>query len=211
MGVSSFLYIWKFDGDGVLTFRWMTVDGTVFTTLISLFCLAVNAFEMFCYTELTSRFVYFLRLAAAVAESLILAVVLLSQLPFSPQAMHLWRYDMFQMHLVIPLLTVASFLLNDSPIGKLRPGKLLLGTLFVLFYAAAILSLILSGALAPEWIPYAFLDLSQIPALAAALCFALIFALSLLFSALLYRGNRRLSWIWFRGIAGQKRKPPCRS
>ncbi len=52
LGVSSFLYIWKFDGDGVLTFRWMTVDGTVFTTLISLFCLAVNAFEMFRYTEL---------------------------------------------------------------------------------------------------------------------------------------------------------------
>ena len=30
LGITSLVFIWNCDGDGIMTFRWMTVDGTVF-------------------------------------------------------------------------------------------------------------------------------------------------------------------------------------
>ncbi len=201
LGVSSVAFIWNYDRDGVLTFRWMTVDGTVFTTAVALCYIAISAFEIVRYTELTSLFVYFTRLAAAVAESLIMVVVLLSQFPFSPQHMHIFRYDMFNMHLLIPVLTVASFIVNDSPIGDLRFGKLLHGTWFITLYAATVLTLILTGIIPQEMIPYAFMDVANMPALAIALCFVFIYGTGFVLSYLLSRWNRKLSWLWFRGVA----------
>lgn len=204
LGVSSVIFIWSYDRDGVLTFRWMTVDGTIFTTVIALCYIAVNVFEIVRYTELTSRIVYFMRLASAVAESLIMVIVLLSQLPFSQQHMHILRYDMFNMHLLIPILTVASFALNDSPIGKLRHGKLFHGTWFITLYAAVVLSLILTGIIPEEMIPYSFMDVAHMPALVVALCFVFVYGIGLLLSWLLSRWNQKLSWRWFRGVASQK-------
>ena len=203
LGITSVLYIWNYDRDGVLTFRWMTVDGTIFTTVIAFFYIAVNLLEITRYTELTSRLAYFMRLASAVAESLIMAVVLLSQLPVFPQHMHIFRFDMFQMHISIPILTVASFALNDSPIGKLKPLKLFHGTWFVTLYAAVILTLILTEAIPREMIPYAFLDVAHLPALAVLVSFAAVYGMSWLFSLLLSRWNRKLSWLWFKGVAGR--------
>ena len=202
-GAVSVAYIWRYDGDGLLTFRWMTVDGTIFTAAIALFYVAVNLVELARYTEFTSRLVYFTRLAAAVAEGLILAVVLLSQLPFSPQHMHLLRFDMFQMHVLIPLLTIASFLLNDSPIGRLTRRQKLHGTWFVTLYAAVILTLIGTKIIPTEEIPYFFLDVAHLPLLSALGCFGFIYGLSYLLSGLLSRWNRRLSWLWFKGVAGK--------
>ena len=181
LGVSSVIFIWSYDRDGVLTFRWMTVDGTIFTTVIALCYIAVNAFEIVRYTELTSRIVYFMRLASAVAESLIMVIVLLS-----------------------PILTVASFVLNDSPVGKLRLGKLFHGTWFITLYAAVVLSLILTGIIPEEMIPYSFMDVAHMPALVVALCFVFVYGMGLLLSWLLSRWNQKLSWLWFRGVASQK-------
>ena len=196
-GSLSVAYIWRYDGDGLLTFRWMTVDGTIFTTAIALFYVAVNLQEMARYEELTSRLVYFTRLASAVAESLILVVVLLSQLPISPEHMHIFRFDMFQMHILIPLLTILSFILNDSPIGKLSVWQKLQGTWFITLYAAVILTLILTGVIPAEQIPYFFLDVAHMPAAAFLGCFVFIYALGLLLSHLLSGWNRKLSWLWF--------------
>ena len=64
LGVTSVIFIWNYDRDGILTFRWMTVDGTTFTTVMSIFYIVVNIFEFAKYTELTSRLVYFTRLAS---------------------------------------------------------------------------------------------------------------------------------------------------
>ena len=203
LGIASFLFIWNYDRDGLLTFRWMTVDGTIFTTAIALIYIAVNVLEICRYTELTSRWVYFLRLSSAVAESLIMVVVLLSQLPFSPSHMHILRFDMFNMHILIPLLTVASFLLNDSPIGRLRPVQRLRGTWFITLYAAVILTLIVREIIPPEEIPYFFLDVKHLPALAFAGCFLFIYSLGYSLSTLLSHWNRKLSWQWFKGVAGK--------
>ena len=207
LGVTSFVFIWSFDRDGVLTFRWMTVDGTVFTTVIAFLYIAMNILEIARYTELTSRIVYYMRLASAVAESLIMVVVLLSQLPVSPQHMHILRYDMFNMHLVIPILTVVSFITNDSPIGKQRFRKLWHGTWFVTLYAAVVLTLIFTGVIPQEMIPYAFMDFAHMPALAILACFVFIYGMGILLSFCLYRWNRKLSWLWFKDVAARKTAP----
>lgn len=201
LGASSLLYIWTHDGEGALTLRWMTVDGTIFTTAIALCYVAVSAFELARYTELTSRLVYCMRLASAVAEALITVVVLVSQLPCFPQHMHIFRFDMFNMHLLIPLLTVASFVINDSPIGKLKAKQLLHGVWFVTLYAATLLTLILTGALPEALIPYPFMDVAHMPAPAIGASLIFIYGLSFALSWLLSRWNRRLSWLWFRGVA----------
>ena len=201
LGCLSVHYIWFYDQDGLLTFRWMTVDGTIFTTLIALFYIIVSILEMARYTELTNRFVYYMRLASAVAESLIMVVVLLSQLPFSPAHMHILRFDMFNMHILIPVLTVLSFILNDSPIGKLRFARKFHGTWFITLYAVVIITLILTGIIPSEQIPYFFLDVKNMPVLAFVGCFVFIYALGWLLSHLLSTWNRRLSWLWFKGIA----------
>ena len=200
LGVTSVIYIWNYDGDGLLTFRWLTVDGTIYTTVISACCLIVGILEMAKYTELTSRAVYYMRLSSAVAESLIMIVVLVSQLPFFPEHMHIFRYDMFNMHLLIPVLTVVSFIMNDSPIGKLKPVQLLQGTWFISCYACVILSLIRSQVVPAKKIPYFFLDFDNMSLLQIIGTFVFIYALGYFLSWLLYRWNKKLSWIWFRGV-----------
>ena len=201
LGISSVVYIWNYDQDGILTFRWMTVDGTIFTTAIAMFYVIVNIAEMARYTELTSVAVYYMRLASAVAESIIMVVVLLSQMPFSPEHMHILRYDMFNMHVLIPVLTVVSFILNDSPIGKLTFLQKLHGTWFVTLYAAVILTLIGREIIPAEQIPYFFLDVANMPIVMTLGCFLFIYALGYLLSHCLSTWNRKLSWLWFRGVA----------
>ena len=203
LGITSVVFIWNYDQDGLLTFRWMTVDGTIFTTVIALCYVVVSILEMTRYTELTSLSVYFMRLASAVAESLIMVVVLLSQMPFSLEHIHLFRYDMFNMHLLIPVLTVLSFILNDSPIGKLTFLQKLHGTWFVTLYAAVILTLIATGIIPHEQIPYFFLDVAHMPVLMFIGCFVFVYALGYLLSHFVSKWNRKLSWLWFRGVASK--------
>lgn len=205
LGISSFVFIWNYDGDGLLTFRWMTVDGTVFSTAIAIIYCVASILEMTKYTEITFNFVYYLRLASAVAEGLIIVVVLLSQLPFSPQHMHILRYDMFNMHIVIPVLTIASFITNDSPIGKLKARKLTPGLSFVTLYAAVVILLIVTKIIPREMIPYAFMDVLNMPVLAIILSLLFVYGLSFLLSFVFYRLNKKLSWMWFKNIASKKK------
>ena len=161
LGVSSFLYGLTLESIKTI-FRWMTVDGTVFTTVGSAVCIAVNLVEIIKHTELTRRTVYFIRLSCAVAESVIFIVVLFSQLPFFDEHLPVFdRYDSFVMHAVIPILGVSSFLMNDSPIGKLRPIELWHGTAYVSYYGVNILILISLNVLPSPLIPYFFLDYRQ--------------------------------------------------
>jgi len=79
-------------------------------------------------------------------------------LPFSPEPLPICdRYDSFVTHVLIPILGIGSFLLNDSSLGKLKPMERWHGTWYVTLYAAIILALIGTNALPPELIPYYFL------------------------------------------------------
>ena len=70
LGVSSFLFGWHIE-PSVTIFRYLTVDGTVFTTVGAAVFIAANLIELIGHTELTWPSVYYLRLSAAVAESVI--------------------------------------------------------------------------------------------------------------------------------------------
>lgn len=200
-GISSFLFGLHLEPH-ITILRFMTVDATLFTTLGSLFYIVVNIIEVRKNTELTSRLIYYVRLSSAVAEMVILTVVTLSHMPFSAEAIPVIdRYDSFIMHAVIPALTVTSFAINDSPIGKLKPMKRWHGTWFVTCYAVISLSLVMTGVLEGSMIPYYFLDVPNNPLGLTVIAFLVVYATAYLMSWLLSELNRRLSWIWFRGFA----------
>ena len=142
LGVTSFLYGLTLE-PSVTIFRFLTVDGTLFTTCGALACIIINLVEIFRREDIVFTATYYIRLSMAVAESVIFIVVVFSQLPVFAQHLPMFdRYDSFVMHVVIPILGVASFLFNDSPIGKLSPEKCLLGASYVSVYAVIIVTLI---------------------------------------------------------------------
>ncbi len=55
------------------------------------------------------------------------------------------RYDSFVKHVLIPVPGSSSFLINDSPNGKLKKRQYWHGTWFVTFCAVIILPMIGSG------------------------------------------------------------------
>jgi hypothetical protein len=137
-------------------------------------------------------------LSSAVAESVIIIVVLISQLPVFPMHMHIARPDMFFMHIAIPVLVIVSFTMNDSPLGRLSRVETFYGTSYVTFYAVIILSLIGSGVIKREYIPYGFLDIKamSVPVIIATVASFYVMAYAL--SAGLSEMNRKLYWRWFR-------------
>lgn len=206
LGVSSFVYGLSLESISTI-FRWLTVDGCVFTTVSAIACIAVNLVEVLRNTELTRKSVYFLRLSSAVAESVIFIVVLFSQLPVFEEHLPLFdRYDSFVMHALLPLLCVGSFLINDPPIGKLKPWQRWHGTWFVSYYAINILTLIGTGLLPPELIPYPFLNYRDNGWGIFFGAFVFVYGAGYLVSWGISEGNRRLSWLWFRGVASLKRR-----
>ena len=202
LGVSSFMFGLRLESFPTI-FRWMTVDGTVFTTLGASLFVVVNLVEMLAHTEMTRVAVYYIRLSSAVAESVVFIVVMFSRLPFFAEHLPIFdRYDSFVMHVLIPILGVVSFMINDSPIGRLSTAKRWHGTWFVTFYAVVILTLIGTGQLSSEMIPYFFLDYRQ-NGWGVFLCaFAFVYGSAYLMAWRLSEWNRKLSWIWFKGIAG---------
>ena len=205
LGVTSFLYGLRLEPMPTI-FRWMTVDGTVFTTISAILCFVVNMVEVLRNTELTRRSVYYLRLSSAVAESVILIVVLFSQLPIFPEHLPIFdRYDSFVMHVLVPLLGIESFLINDPPIGKLMPGQRWQGTWFVTCYAVIILTLIGTGKLPPELIPYPLLNYRENGWGVFFGAFVFVYGCGYLMAWGISEGNRKLSWLWFKDIARGRR------
>ena len=200
LGISSFVYGLSMESIRTI-FRWMTVDGTVFTTLGAMAFIAINVVEIWLNTEMTRKLVYYIRLSSAVAESVIFIVVLFSQMPFFVEHLPVFdRYDSFVMHALIPFLGIASFLINDSPIGKLSAAERWHGTWYVTFYAVIILTLIASETIPTEMIPYFFMDFRHY-AWATACAFVFIYGCAYLMGWGLSEWNRKLSWLWFKGIA----------
>jgi hypothetical protein len=206
LGISSFCYGLRLE-PLPLHFRFLTVDGTIFTTIGAGVFLIVNLVEMVKNTELTKLFVYYIRLSSAVAESIVFLVVFIAYLSHDEKYLPLYdRYDLFVMHVLIPILGIATFLINDSPIGKLTPLKRWNGTWFVAFYAMIMLILIGADILPRDLIPYPFLDFKHNWWGISVGTFLEIFGGAYLIGWFLSECNRKLSWLWFRGIAGNNKK-----
>ena len=200
LGITSFIYGTQFDRMPII-FRWLTVDGTLFTTFGALFFILVNLIEIFAKTELTSISIYYIRLSCAVAESVIILCVIISQLPaFSEHLQVFTRYDNLCMHLFIPILGISSFIINDSPIGKIPPLKVMRGTWFITCYAFTLVALIQSNVLKIDMIPYYFFNYRENGLALMIIAFILIYIIGYLMACLLSYLNRKLSWLWFKNI-----------
>lgn len=198
LGISAYLVSVFTDakGDFLSLFRFMTINGTLLTTFVSLGTAVINVLELRLGAELYTRFGYLLRLSAAVTECVIAIVILLSLLPFIPDSPELLKFDSFTMHIVLPLLTIASFILDGLPAGRLRRREHLSGALPMTVYAAVMVPLILLGLIPTERIPYSFMQFGRHPFWYSLLFAALVYLLAVLLTYALYCFNRRARNLW---------------
>lgn len=186
--------------------RYMTFWGTIFTSIVSFIFGIVCIMEAKKETEVTYRWVYYLRLSSATAEAVIFAVVMIGLLPMFKDNPDLSSYPGFMMHLVLPSTTVASFLLNDSPVGKPKVADPLKGTIFIATYAVVMTILFGTGILESEKAPYSFFDFDNTSLYFSLFSLVGIFVTGYILSWILIRLNMKLSWIWFHDIKRAKKR-----
>ena len=200
LGVTATIYKVRYEGGFITCFREMTVCSTVLTTLTSAGLILLNLYELRIGSEISQRGLYYFRLSSAVTEFIVLMIVLLGYLPLFTDHPVIGRYDMLNMHVLIPLLTIGTFLFNDSAIGGLSAVKLLNGLRIITIYAVFILTLILTNVIPENKIPYSFLDVRNQPFWLHFLAFIVIYGTGYLLSWLFYKLNLKFSWLWYRGI-----------
>lgn len=173
-------------------FRYMTMNGTVFTTLIALIIVSVYAVQLQTGRLIVVKQLYYFRLSAAVTESIIAIVILLSFFPFVPDNPSILSFDSFNMHVMLPLLTVVSFLMSESPAKTMHPLMRLNCAWFITLYAVVVITLIMTGLIPQEKIPYSFLDF-RTRSLWYIVPFGMfIYSFSYVLSVFLTEGNKRV-------------------
>lgn len=196
LGISS-LYIKFFLVDGVLAFRAFTVDGNLFTTVTALICLTVNVRELKEHREIRGRGLYFLKLCSAVSEAVIFIIVMIGYLPFVSDKPAITPYHMFCLHVAIPVITVAGFILAEKPVGFIKPHRLLISALPATIYGTGVITAIKRGLLPMSLVPYSFLDLDSHFFWYILLAGELILSFCFFWAWLFYRLNLRAARFWY--------------
>lgn len=182
----------KIEENFFLEFRFMTLNGTVFTTLISLIMVIISLYEIKTGKEWQPKTLYYFRLSSAVTETIIAAVIGMSFLPFVPDNPDIMTYDSFCMHVIIPLLSIVSFLLNRTPKDDIHPLKRLTCSWLITLYAAIVITLIVTGWIPQDKIPYSFLDIYTQPVWSLVYFGAFIYSFAYLLSVVYTEWNRRI-------------------
>lgn len=182
----------KIQENFLMEFRYMTVNGTLFTTLISFIIILVKLAELRTGKNKQQKTLYYFRLCAAVTECIIGVVILLSFFPFVPDDPSLLSYESFTMHVVLPVLSVISFLVNEAPVDYAHPVLRLNCAWLITLYAAVVITLIITGLIPREKIPYSFLDFQTRPAGYMIYFGLFIYSFTYVLSVLLTEGNKKL-------------------
>lgn len=182
----------------LLEFRYMTVNGTVFTTLVSLVIVTACAVQLIRGKSYELKQLYYLRLCSAVTEAIIGVVILLSLIPFVPDDPNILTFDSFSMHVVIPVLSIVSFLLNRSPVEFMHPLRRLSCAWLITVYATVVIILILNGFIPQEKIPYSFMRFDSQPLAYSFFFGCFVYSFTYVLSVLLTEGNKRVSRLWRR-------------
>lgn len=196
LGISS-LFIKIFLKEGVLAFRYFTIDGNLFTTVVSVIAVFVNFRELRARQESGSRRLFFLQLASAVTEAVIFIVVMVGFLPVFPDKPTVTPCDSFCLHVAIPILAVLRFIFFEKPQGILKPGKLLMGAIPIGVYGVGVVTAIKLGILPTSLAPYSFLDFDSYFLWYFFFALTGIPSVSYLWSWLFYRLNIRASFLWY--------------
>ena len=206
-GISAVLYSrFIFKNPLLDRLRYMTFWGTIFTSIVSLVFGIICINEAIKEIEVTNKTAYFLRLSSATTELIIFVVVMFGLTSLVPDQPDISSYPGVMMHLVIPISTVLSFILNDAPVGKPKPQEPFKGLLIIILYAAVMIAFFGSGILPSEKAPYSFLDFENTSLFFKFACLVGIFVVGYAVSWLLMRLNMKLSWIWFYDIKRLKKK-----
>ncbi|MCR5090068.1 MAG: hypothetical protein K6C08_11230 [Oscillospiraceae bacterium] len=184
--------------------RYLTFNITIFTSLISLVFVIVSIVEIVSDTEVTHKWVYYLRLSSAATELVTFIVVMVGLTPLVPDQPDITSYTGAMMHLVIPIATISSFVFNDAPVGRVRAWEPLYATWFITVYALVMFFLFGTGILPGSRAPYTFLDFENASPQFILTCFVAIYATGYGVSALLCYMNKKLSWLWFYDFRRQK-------
>lgn len=200
-GVSGILYsALVFKNNIFDRMRYMTFDGTMFTTLISYVFIIISIVEARENTEMTNRFVYYMRLSSATTEFIIFIVVMVGLSPLVPDNPDITSYPGIMMHLMIPVISIGCFIFNDAPIGKMKPLEPFHGTTYITIYAVIMTFLFGTRILPSSLAPYSFLDFDHHSILFSLGCLLGIYTIGYFVSIFFVRLNRRYSWIWYKNI-----------
>lgn len=184
---------WDFLSD----FRFMTINGTVFTSIISLITAVISLAEIIKGEDIKLEKFYFLRLTSVVTESIIAIVILMSLFPFIPDKPNILKYDSFNMHVIIPILTIVSFLIAEPPSDKIKPIMRFNGSALITIYSVIIVSLILWGVIPQKDIPYSFLEVNTRPLWYILLAGVIIYAGAYFLSWGYIELNKKISKSWY--------------
>ena len=184
---------WNFLSD----FRFMTINGTVFTSIISLITAVISFAEIIKDEDIKLEKFYFLRLTSVVTESIIAFVILMSLFPFVPDKPDILKYDSFNMHIIIPALTIISFLIAEPPSNKIKPIMRFNGSALITIYSVIIISLILWGVIPQSEIPYSFLEVNTRPLWYVLLAGGIIYTGSYFLSWGYIELNKKVSKSWY--------------
>ena len=201
LGITATIYKVRYEGGFWTCFREMTVCATVLTSITSAALIILNLYEMKIGSEETFTSLYYWRLSSAVTEMIVLLIVLIGYLPFFSDHPVIGRYDMINMHVIIPLLTIGSFVFTDSPIGKISLKNRLNGLYIIIIYTVSMLTLILTYIIPENKIPYSFLDIRHQPVWYILLAFIVIYGSGYLLSWMFSWLNLKLSWVWYSNVA----------
>ena len=184
---------WDFLSD----FRFMTINGTVFTSIISLITAVISLAEIIKGEDIKLEKFYFLRLTSVVTESIIAIVILMSLFPFIPDKPNILKYDSFNMHVIIPSLTIISFLIAEPPAAEIKPIMRFNGSALITIYSVIIVSLILWGVIPQKDIPYSFLEVNTRPLWYILLAGVIIYAGAYFLSWGYIELNKKISKSWY--------------
>ena len=184
---------WDFLSD----FRFMTINGTVFTSIISLITAVISLAEIIKGEDIKLEKFYFVRLTSVVTESIIAIVILMSLFPFIPDNPDILKYDSFNMHVIIPILTIISFLIAEPPSDKIKPVMRFNGSALITIYSVIIVSLILWGVIPQSEIPYSFLEVNTRPLWYILLAGVIIYAGAYFLSWGYIELNKRVAKSWY--------------
>lgn len=184
---------WDFLSD----FRFMTINGTVFTSIISLITAVISLAEIIKGEDIKLEKLFFLRLTSVVTESIIAIVILMSLFPFIPDKPNILKYDSFNMHVIIPILTIVSFLIAEPPSEKIKPIMRFNGSALITIYSVIIVSLILWGVIPQSEIPYSFLEVNTRPLWYILLAGVIIYTGAYFLSWGYIELNKKISKSWY--------------
>ena len=182
----------KIEENFFFEFRYMTLNGTVFTTLISLITMIISLSEIKTDRERQTKTLYYFRLSSAVTETIIAVVIGMSFLPFVPDNPNILSYDSFCMHVIIPLLSIVSFLISRSPKENLHPLQRLTCSWLITLYAVIVITMIIAGWIPQDKIPYSFLNIYTQPVWTLVYFGAFIYSFAYLLSVFFTEWNRKL-------------------